>query len=278
MAQHSFLQNLLQGQAVEWKTVDEIFDIRNGYTPSKRNKEYWENGTVPWFRMEDIRENGRILNSALQQVSQKAVKGERLFPANSIIISTSATIGEHALITVPYLANQRFTNLALKAEYKNKFNHLFLYYYCFNLCEWCKNNTTISSFASVDMNGFRKFKIPIPPLSVQSQIVQILDAFTELTEQLRDELTAELAMRQKQYHYYRDLLLTFDEKISGGGGRIILSFVKMWFGRVWGRLLNILTIEFYLVNLMKITMLALIIYCKTAWEKYHQIMYHKKAL
>lgn len=124
---------------------------------------------------------------------------------------------------------------------------------------------------------WKSLQIPIPPLSVQSQIVQILDAFTELTEQLRDELTAELAMRQKQYHYYRDLLLTFDEKISGGG-RIILSFVKMWFGRVWGRLLNILTIEFYLVNLMKITMLALIIYCKTAWEKYHQIMYHKKAL
>ncbi|RKL86235.1 restriction endonuclease subunit S, partial [Moraxella catarrhalis] len=49
-----------------------------------------------------------------------------------------------------------------------------------------------------------KFKIPIPPLSVQSQIVQILDAFTELN----DQLTAELSMRQKQYQYYRDLLLS----------------------------------------------------------------------
>ena len=63
-------------------------------------------------------------------------------------------------------------------------------------------------------NEILTLKIPIPPLSVQSQIVQILDTFTELTEQL----TAELSMRQKQYHYYRDLLLTFDEKISGGGG------------------------------------------------------------
>ena len=57
--------------------------------------------------MEDIRENGRILASATQMVSRNAVKGG-LFPANSIIVATSATIGEHALITVPSLANQRF--------------------------------------------------------------------------------------------------------------------------------------------------------------------------
>ena len=75
----------------EWRTLGEIFDIRNGYTPSKSNADYWENGTVPWFRMDDIRENGRILSSAMQKVTMQAVKNKP-FPANSIIISTSATI------------------------------------------------------------------------------------------------------------------------------------------------------------------------------------------
>ena len=51
-----------------------------------------------------------------------------------------------------------------------------------------------------------KFKIPIPPLNVQEEIVRILDTFTELTA----ELTAELAARKKQYTYYRDKLLTFE--------------------------------------------------------------------
>ena len=50
-----------------------------------------------------------------------------------------------------------------------------------------------------------KYRIPVPPLPVQGEIVRILDNFTELTA----ELTAELAARQKQYEYYRDLLLTF---------------------------------------------------------------------
>lgn len=125
---HPFLQQLLQGQAVQWRTVDEIFDIRNGYTPSKRNKEYWENGTVPWFRMEDIRENGRILNSAIQYVNKSGVKG-KLFSANSIMLSTTATIGEHALITVDYLSNQQISNFSLKKEYAELLNIKFVFYY-----------------------------------------------------------------------------------------------------------------------------------------------------
>lgn len=45
---------------VEFKELQELFVTKNGYTPSTTNKAYWTDGTVPWFRMEDIRENGRI--------------------------------------------------------------------------------------------------------------------------------------------------------------------------------------------------------------------------
>lgn len=203
----TFLEKLLDGAEVEWETLDEVFHLKNGYTPSKGIKEYWENGSIPWFRMEDIRENGRILNTALQKVSESAVKGGKLFPANSIIIATSATIGEHALITIPFLANQRFTVLSLKPEYIDKFNIYFLYHYCFTLDDWCQKNTTMSSFASVDMNGFRRFPIPIPPLPVQTEIVKILDALTALTS----ELTSELILRRKQYEYYREKLLSHND-------------------------------------------------------------------
>lgn len=194
---------------VVWKTLGEVFDLKNGYTPSKSNKEYWENGSIPWFRMEDIRENGRILDNSLQHISRSAVKGGKLFPSNSIIIATSATIGEHALITVPFLANQRFTSLSLKPEFADKLSIYFLYYYCFNLSEWCKKNTTTSSFASVDMNGFKRFPIPIPPLAEQEKIVAILDKFDTLTHSVSEGLPHEIALRRKQYEYYREQLLNF---------------------------------------------------------------------
>ncbi|MDI7157159.1 restriction endonuclease subunit S [Leptospira santarosai] len=204
-----YRDQLLSFEEVEWKTLEEIFDLRNGYTPSKANSEYWEDGTIPWFRMEDIRENGQILNDALQKVATNALKGGKLFPANSIIVATSATIGEHALITVPYLSNQRFTNLILKTEYNDRFEIKFLFYYCFLLDDWCKNNTTVSSFASVDMNGFRKFQIPIPSLAEQKRIVAILDKFDALTSSISEGLPREIELRQKQYEYYRELLLSF---------------------------------------------------------------------
>ena len=39
---------------VEYKELGELFRTKNGYTPSKSNKEYWENGNIPWFRMEEF--------------------------------------------------------------------------------------------------------------------------------------------------------------------------------------------------------------------------------
>jgi type I restriction enzyme S subunit len=56
-------------------------------------------------------------------------------------------------------------------------------------------------------NVMEKIKIPIPPLAIQQEIVNILDNFTT---ELKAELEAELEARKKQYEYYRDQLLTFD--------------------------------------------------------------------
>ena len=60
---------------------------------------------------------------------------------------------------------------------------------------------------NVSKERMKSVKIPVPPLEIQNEIVQILDNFAELTA----ELTAELSNRKKQYEYYRDLLLNFDE-------------------------------------------------------------------
>ena len=208
----SKLDDLIQKlcpDGVEYKPLSEIFNTRNGYTPSKKEKNFWENGTVPWFRMEDIRENGGILDHAMQYVSINAIKGDP-FPANSIIVATSATIGEHALITVPSIANQRFTYLMIKNQYRNEYDPKFLYYYCFKLDEYCKECLNQGNFASVDMKKFSKFQFPRLPMEIQREIVGVLDNYTEVTAKIKASLEKELVARQKQYEFYRDKLLTFD--------------------------------------------------------------------
>ena len=76
-------------------------------------------------------------------------------------------------------------------------------------------NTDVSSIVrgvppKINQKSLRDIKLPIPPIPVQKEIVQILDKFTSLEA----ELEAELEARKKQYEYYRDKLLTFEEKIS----------------------------------------------------------------
>ena len=87
-----------------------------------------------------------------------------------------------------------------------------------------------------------KYKFPVPPLEVQTEIVRILDSFTELEK----ELEKELELRRKQYEYYRDLLLDFKDVHAGGQTLIVflglpicfMSCALMgWNIKRWGNLL-----------------------------------------
>ena len=197
-----YIEKLLNGAEVKWMPLGEVFETRNGYTPSKANNDFWTNGDIPWFRMEDIRDSGRLLNDSIQHITPQAIKGKGLFRANSIIMATTATIGEHALLLVDALANQRFTNFQIRKSLSERVSPMFAFYYFFVLGEWCKSNVNTSSFPSVDMARLMKQLFPIPPLAVQEEIVRILDKFTTLE--------AELDCRKRQYEYYRNQLLSLD--------------------------------------------------------------------
>ncbi|WP_438288341.1 restriction endonuclease subunit S [Edwardsiella tarda] len=210
----SYLEKLLDGVEVEWLTAAEIFNIKNGYTPSKAKKEFWEEGNIPWFRLEDIRTNGRELNDSIMHVNQAGVKGN-LFPKDSIFMSTTATIGEFALVKIPHLTNQQITNFSLTSRFKEIIDIRYLFHRFHHFGEWCKENANKSGGLSIiGIKKLSSYKFPIPcpenpekSLVIQSEIVRILDKFTALTA----ELTAELTMRKKQYNYYRDQLLSFKD-------------------------------------------------------------------
>ncbi len=208
----SMIQELCQ-DGVEYKTLDDLFVLKNGYTPSKKNDEYWRNGTVPWFRLEDIRTNGRVLSDAKQHVTSKAVKGS-LFPANSIIVSTTATIGEHALIESPFLINQQLTCVSVKEQFKAQINIKFVFYYFEILKEDLKRIASQSgNMPIVSLAKMKQLLMPLPPLEVQEEIVRLLDDFTAKTAELQTELNKEYEARKKQCEYYRDTLLTKNEQI-----------------------------------------------------------------
>ena len=155
--------------------LKDIFELRNGYTPSKAVSEFWEGGTIPWFRMEDIRKNGRILSDSIQHITQEAVKTAGLFEANSFILATTATIGEHAWLIADSLANQRFTNFKIRKSLKEKVSIKWMFYKFFHIDEYCKRGCRVTTFAAVDMVELTNMPIYLPPIEEQLKDVAYLD-------------------------------------------------------------------------------------------------------
>ena len=88
----------------------------------------------------------------------------------------------------------------------------FLYYLLTNKQEAIYSTKKGGGVPHVHISDIENFRIPVPPLEVQAEIVRILDSFTELEK----ELEKELELRRKQYEYYRDLLLNFKDVHAGG--------------------------------------------------------------
>ena len=85
----------------------------------------------------------------------------------------------------------------------------FLYFYLKNSSKKIENLCTFDGIPALNKSALEGLLIPIPPLEIQEKIVQILDEMTEYVT----ELTSELTSRKKQYSYYRDKLLSFEDEV-----------------------------------------------------------------
>lgn len=105
-----------------------------------------------------------------------------------------------------------FKNEMWAYTHEDKVSVKFLYYILKNnASHFRKLASGMGSLPQISLRVTEDFRVPVPPMEVQREIVKILDNFTELTAELTDKLSEELTARKKQYEYYRDRLLTFDK-------------------------------------------------------------------
>ena len=153
-----------------------FFDFRNGYTPSKANNSFWTNGTIPWFRMEDIRKSGRFLDKAIQYITPSALNNGGTFETGSYILAIcTASIGEHAMLIADSLANQRFANLKIRKSLSTRTDSMFIFYYMYVLGRFCKDTANTTTFQYADMTQVKNFIVPLPPIEEQQEIVKFLE-------------------------------------------------------------------------------------------------------
>ena len=209
----AILDKLLKGQKVEWKTLGEICKkIYSGGTPNTSKPEYWENGTIPWMSSGEV--NLGIIYQTEKFITELGLKNSsaKFVPKNSIVIALAGqgkTRGKVARIKIDLTTNQSLASLTFDEKLVNSdYVYHFLESQYENLRQISSGN---GNRGGLNLQMISSYQIPIPPLDVQAEIVRILDAFTAVTAELTQELAKEKILREKQYQYYRDKLLSFSD-------------------------------------------------------------------
>ena len=214
-----YIAHLLNGAEVEWKPLGEVCDkIFAGGTPASTKEEYY-NGTIPWLRSGEINFNG--IDKTEKTITEVGFSksSARWVRKNSVLLAmTGATVARSAVNNIELTANQSVCALETN---ESIINYKYLYYCLANKYEALKNQGQ-GVLSSLNLTTIKKIEIPVPPLSVQQEIVRILDKFTQLEAELKAELETELKCRKQQYEYYRDKLLSFNE-VVGGAKTLIFS-------------------------------------------------------
>ena len=185
-----YLERLLEGEAVEWKTLGEVCDILRGKRVTK--KELSDEGKYAVFQ------NSMI---PLGHYHKSNVSGDTTF----VICAGSA--GEIGYSKEDFWAADDVYYFACPNHIISKY----LYYFLCTKQSQILQQVRKASIPRLSKQALEKLLFPIPPLRVQARIVEILDKFTQLEAELEKELAAELEARKKQYAYYRDQLLNFSQ-------------------------------------------------------------------
>ena len=185
-----YLERLLDGEAVEWKTLGEVAEFKRGQTITQKTAQAGvypviSGGQQPAYYIDQYNRTGQTITVA----GSGAYAGFVMFWNEPIFVSDAFSIKANEEVLLP-----RYVFHFLL----NKQNSIF-------------NLKRGSGVPHVYAKDLAVFSIPIPPLRVQVRIVEILDKFTQLEAELEKELAAELEARKKQYVYYRDQLLNFSQ-------------------------------------------------------------------
>lgn len=196
---------------VEWKTLDDVVLFRRGSFPQPYGNSEWYDGegSMPFVQVADVSDSGFTLNRKTKQRISKLAQPKSVFvEAGTVIVSLQGTIGRVAITQYDCYVDR---TLAIFTDYKESINKKYFAYQLKSKFDVEKEYARGSTLKTITKEEFSKFEIPIPPVEEQARIVAILDKFDALTNSISEGLPREIELRQKQYEYYRDMLLSFPQ-------------------------------------------------------------------
>lgn len=154
----------------EWVKFGEIVQFSLGKTPSRGMTEYWNNGTIPWVSIGDIK-NEKYLKETKEKISESALEDKfknELVPANTLLMSFKLSIGKVCILKVPAVHNEAIISIHpfINTNYITR-DYL---YYVLPLISNMGEFTPAIKGKTLNKTLLQELKIPLPPLEEQSRI------------------------------------------------------------------------------------------------------------
>ncbi len=204
------LINKLCPDGVEFKKLGSFATVIRG--GSFQKKDFVESGK-PCIHYGQMYTHFRnTTDTVLTYLSKDVFNKSKQAEPNDIIMAVTSENVEDVCSCVAWLGKENVAVSGHTAIIHHNQNPVFLSYY-FHSEHFFAQKIKLAhgtKVIEVTPSKLEDLEIPVPPLEVQNEIVRILDNFTELEEELEEELVA----RRKQYEYYRDSLLTFDDSVE----------------------------------------------------------------
>ncbi|WP_297506293.1 restriction endonuclease subunit S, partial [Thermococcus sp.] len=174
----------------EWRVVrlGDIAELKSGGTPSRKKSEYWENGTIPWVKSGEL--NDGIIYETEEKITEKAVRESnvKILPKGALLFALygKGTVGKTAILGIDAATNQAVCGILPK---DSAFIPVFVQYYLIHkreqiLSQYVNPSSDVGR-TNIYLSSLALFKIPLPPLSEQKQIAEILSTVDRKLELLR---------------------------------------------------------------------------------------------
>ena len=196
---------------VEYKKLGEIATVLRGASP-RPIKKYITNDSdgVNWIKIGDVPVGSKYITQSEEKITKEGAEKSRYVRKGDFILSNSMSFGRPYILAIDGYIHDGWLSIS---NFKDVFLSDYLYYLLSSSAiqqEMKKRASFGGAVQNLNADIVKALVLPVPPIEVQSEIVRILDNFTNLTA----ELTAELTARKMQYSYYRDNLLSFNMPVS----------------------------------------------------------------
>lgn len=171
---------------MEIKTLGELCNIVSGGTPSRSKAEFWNEGTIPWIKIGNIK--GKYVNEADEFITQKGLAGSsaKMLAKGTVLYTIFATLGEVGILDIDACTNQAIAGLTIKDT--NQLSIDYLYYYLRSKKAYVNNIGRGVAQNNINMSILKSFEVPLPELSRQTEIVEIISKVSKIIETRQQEL------------------------------------------------------------------------------------------